>query len=59
VDGPWTEDASHRRVDADVQRIRGVRVFIRLESTAPSLRRLVPDEEITFDIALRNREPVD
>ena len=57
VDGPWTEDAAHRRVDADVQRIRSVRVFMRLESTAPSLRRLVPDEEITFDIALRNREP--
>jgi prepilin-type N-terminal cleavage/methylation domain-containing protein len=59
VDGPWTEDASHRRVDADVQRIRDVRVFIRLESTAPSLRRLVPDAEITFDVALRNREQVD
>ena len=59
VDGPWTEDASHRRVDADVKRIRDVRVFIRLESTAPSLRRLVPDDEITFDVALRNREPVD
>jgi prepilin-type N-terminal cleavage/methylation domain-containing protein len=59
VDGPWTEDASHRRVDADVQRIRDVRVFIRLESTAPSLRRLVPDEEISFDVALRNREAVD
>jgi len=59
VDGPWREDAAHRRVDADVQRIRGVRVFIRLETTAPSLRRLVPDDEITFDVALRNREPVD
>jgi len=59
VDGPWREDASHRRVDVDVQRIRGVRVFIRLETTAPSLRRLVPDDEITFDVALRNREPVD
>ena len=53
VDGPWTEDASHRRVDADVQRIRDVRVFIRLEATASSLRRLVPDEDITFDVALR------
>jgi hypothetical protein len=59
VDGPWMEDASHRRVDADVQRIRDVRVFIRLESTAPSLRRLVPDQEISFDVALRNREAVD
>ena len=59
VDGPWTEDASHRRVDADVERIRDVRVFIRLETTAPSLRRLVPDEELTFDVALRNRKSVD
>lgn len=57
VDGPWSEDASRRRVDADAQRIRGVRVFIRLEATAPSLRRLVPDEEITFDVALRNVAP--
>jgi hypothetical protein len=59
VDGPWMEDASHRRMDADVQRIRDVRVFIRLESTAPSLRRLVPDEDITFDVALRNRAPAE
>jgi type II secretory pathway pseudopilin PulG len=59
IDGPWTEDASRRRVDADVQRIRDVRVFIRLESTAPSLRRLVPDEDITFDVALRNRAPAE
>src|SRR5258705_10496400 len=57
VDGPWTEDAAHRRVDADVQRIRDVRVFMRLESTAPSLRRLVPAEEITFDIGRPNPEP--
>ncbi|HEY3092397.1 MAG TPA: hypothetical protein VGJ52_04845 [Vicinamibacterales bacterium] len=56
VDGPWTEDASRRRVDADVQRIRDVRVVITLEATAPSLRRLVPDERITFDVALRNRQ---
>jgi type II secretory pathway pseudopilin PulG len=59
VDGPWTEDLAHRRVDADVRRIRAVRVFISLESTAPSLRQLVRAEAITFDVALRNHESVD
>lgn len=59
VDGPWLDDGSRGRIDADVQRIRDVRVFIRLQSTAPSLRRLVPDEAISFDIALRNHEAVD
>jgi hypothetical protein len=59
IDGPWSEDASHRRVDADVARIRDVRVSIRLEATAPSLRRLVPDEDITFDVALRSVAPLD
>jgi hypothetical protein len=59
VDGPWREDASHRRFDADVRRIRDVRVFIRLESTSPSLRRLVPDEQVAFDAALRNHVPSD
>jgi len=59
IDGPWSEDALHRRVDADVARIRDVRVSIRLEATAPSLRRLVPDEDITFDVALRSVAPLD
>jgi len=59
IDGPWSEDASHRLVDADAERIREVRISIRLEATAPSLRRLVPDEEATFDVALRNRAPAD
>ena len=59
IDGPWTEDASRRRIDSDVERIRDVRVFITLEATAPSLRRLVPDERLAFDVALRNRPPAE
>jgi hypothetical protein len=31
-----------------------VRIDIRVEATAPSLRRLVPDEEIVLHVALRN-----
>jgi hypothetical protein len=55
IDGPWSEDASHRLFDNDVRRIREVRILIRLETTAPSLRRLVPDEEMVVHVALRNR----
>jgi len=54
VDGPWSEDASHRQFDADLMRISEVRIHIRIEATAPSLRRLVPDEEIVLHVALRN-----
>jgi len=55
ADGPWSEDASHRLVDTDLLRISEVRIDIRLEATASSLRRLVPDEEIVLHVALRNR----
>jgi hypothetical protein len=54
VDGPWIEDAAHRRFDADLLRVREVRALIRLESTDPFLRRLVPDEEIVLHMAMRN-----
>ena len=54
VDGPWSEDASHRRFDADVLRIAEVRIRILFEATALSLRRLVPDEQIVLHAALRN-----
>ena len=54
VDGPWLQDASLRRFDGDVLRISEVRVDLRLEATAPSLRSLVPDEDLTFHAALRN-----
>ena len=54
VDGPWIEDAEQRTFDADLLRVREVRASLRLESTDPWLRRLVPDEEIVLHIAMRN-----
>jgi type II secretory pathway pseudopilin PulG len=54
LDGPWIEDSAHRRFDADLLRVREVRALLRLESTDPLLRRLVPDEEIVLHIAMRN-----
>jgi type II secretory pathway pseudopilin PulG len=54
VDGPWIEDAAHRVFDADLLRVREVRALLRLESTDPLLRRLVPDEEIVLHMAMRN-----
>lgn len=56
VDGPWVEDAAHRRFDADLLRVREVRALLRLEGTDPLLRRLVPDAEILLHIAMRNIE---
>jgi hypothetical protein len=40
--------------DADLLRVREVRALLRLESTDPLLRRLVPDEEIVLHMAVRN-----
>jgi hypothetical protein len=37
-DGPWSEDALHRRFDIDLLRVREVLVHLRLESTLPSMR---------------------
>ena len=54
VDGPWIADAARRMFDADLLRIREVRASLRLESTDPWLRRLVPDEEIVLHMAMRN-----
>jgi len=54
VDGPWSEDVSHRRFDTDVLRIAEVRIGIQFEATAPSLRGLVPDEQRVLYAALRN-----
>jgi hypothetical protein len=53
IDGPWIEDAAHRVFDADLLRVREVRALVRLESTDPLLRRLVPDEEIVLHMAMR------
>jgi hypothetical protein len=71
VDGPWCPDASHAfRFDADLLRVRRVRVHVRLQASRPfrglagSLFtnggsagdpwRYVPDEAVTLDIAPRN-----
>lgn len=72
TDGPWCPDAAARdRYDADLLRVRRVRVKLRVQVAQESLRgpagplfarggtfngatRLVPDQEIQFDIAPRN-----
>ena len=71
VDGPWLPDAAHgARFDADLLRIRRIRVTLRVQAAAAWLRgpasrlftnggtavapRYVPDWELTFDVAPRN-----
>lgn len=71
ADGPWCPDASHAfRFDADLLRVRRVRVQVRLQASRPFRGlagllfansgsasgpwRYVPDETITLDIAPRN-----
>lgn len=71
VDGPWCPDAAHPfRFDADLLRIRRVRVHLRLQAARPfrGLRgawfanpgaagdpwRYVPDEQISLDVMPRN-----
>ena len=71
VDGPWCPDAGHAfRFDADLLRIRRVRVHVRLQAARPfrSLAgpwfanpgaagdpaRFVPDETVVLEIAPRN-----
>jgi type II secretory pathway pseudopilin PulG len=70
TDGPWCPDAAHPfRVDADLLRVRLVRIIVRVQATttfrertrllarpgdAGSGGRLLPEEEIRIDIAPRN-----
>ena len=72
VDGPWCPDASSpNRFDADLLRIRLVRVTLRVQAQSPAVRgamsgwfsnpgtarnalRLVPDLEVSVDVAPRN-----
>jgi prepilin-type N-terminal cleavage/methylation domain-containing protein len=75
TDGPWCPDATNaNRFDADLFRIRKVRVTLRLQTGNSSLRgsllagtdaiwvqpgtgsgnRLVPDQQIKFDVSPRN-----
>ena len=70
-DGPWCPDGtSTRRFDADVLRIRRVRIKLRVQVAPASMRgptgvlftrggtargdRFVPDQEISFDVTPRN-----
>ena len=55
ADGPWFPDNEDRnRFDLDVLRIRRVRVTLRVQASPGTLRRLLPDREITFDVSPRN-----
>lgn len=71
VDGPWCPDANHAfRFDADLLRVRRVRVHVRLQAARPYRGlagtwfvnggfagdpwRYVPDETVTLDVVPRN-----
>jgi prepilin-type N-terminal cleavage/methylation domain-containing protein len=71
TDGPWRPDAaSEQRYDADLLRVRRVRVTLRVQAasqfrgpaghlfrrggTSTAGERYLPDREITFDVAPRN-----
>lgn len=66
TDGPWCPDSAHAfRFDADLLRVRRVRMRLRMQPTATFRSRdsdggravngrVVPDEEIVVDVAPRN-----
>jgi prepilin-type N-terminal cleavage/methylation domain-containing protein len=71
TDGPWCSDpASPNRFDADLLRIRRIRVRLRVQAASDTLRgagslfkragnsfggsRYVPDQEVVFDVVPRN-----
>jgi hypothetical protein len=71
IDGPWCPDAAHAfRFDADLMRVRRVRVHVRLQAARPFRGlagdwfvnrgsagdpwRYVPDEAVTIDVMPRN-----
>jgi hypothetical protein len=57
TDGPWCpDDANDRRYDADLFRIRQVRVRLRLRSgsVTENTRTAVPDLSVSFDVSPRN-----
>lgn len=73
-DGPWCVDAGHvNRFDADLLRIRRVRIKLRVQAAAPAMRGpggvlftrggtaasgdYVPDQEVGFDVTPRNLDP--
>ena len=60
TDGPWCPDGAHAvRFDADLLRIRRVRVRLRVQVAAPAMRgaaRLffAPDKQVVLDVTPRN-----
>lgn len=55
VDGPWCPDATSTvRFDADLLRVRRVRVTLRLRAAHTAANVRAPDAEVTFDVAPRN-----
>lgn len=71
TDGPWCTDwTSPGRYDADLLRVRRIRITLRVETGVAALRgtgplfaragtsrggeRFLPDQEVTFDVAPRN-----
>ena len=73
-DGPWCPDAGDRMAfDADLLRVRRVRIRIRVEAASDNLRatgalfsrpgrstsaeRVVPDEAVIVDVTLPNLTP--
>lgn len=73
-DGPWCTDSGHvNRFDADLLRIRRVRIKLRVQAAAASMRGpagvlftrggtaaagdFVPDQEVGFDVTPRNLDP--
>jgi hypothetical protein len=55
TDGPWCPDPTSRvRFDADLLRIRRVRVTLQVRSGRRFVFAQVPDLEIAFDVAPRN-----
>lgn len=74
TDGPWCPDPTARhRFDADLLRVRKIRITIRIQAGLETLRgtgtlfarpgtarggeRFVPDQEIRFDVTPRNLNP--
>ena len=54
-DGPWCPDPSApNRFDADLLRVRSVRVTLRVRSSRAFLRMPMPDRQIAFQVTPRN-----
>lgn len=55
TDGPWCPDPSMpNRFDADLLRVRRIRVTLRVRASHTFLYARLPDQKITFDVTARN-----